>query len=226
MCRFLFVNKTSEFGIEETLLSFSQMCRLSRTPFDNDRQKDGWGITWLDQDNKWVEFKSTDPIWENINYFTQFPNSKTFIAHARSKSFNDDVVDTKFNQPLVDDGLCFALNGEMKGVSIRIDGDFGAAKVFNLIKKYIKTSKSVIVAVEKTRDQINIATKKLKASNFILCDKKKVYVLCNHWGETPKYHTLHISKQASSVFICSEPLDITDNWYAIKNQVVIEVNLL
>lgn len=226
MCRVLLANRPERFNAGEVLSAFADMCELSRTPEDNDWQGDGWGVSWLNEDDNWQTLKSTMPIWEDKNRFDEVGLSKTFISHARSKSFEHNELNIDHNQPYTDNDLAYVFNGVMRGVALKAEGEIGAQKVFNILKKYRK-NRSLVEAMAKLRDQINIATKELVATNIIATDKKIASVLCNHWGKTSDYHSINYSLTESENIICSESLDLKDrSWSKMQNQQILSFNLL
>lgn len=224
MCRILLANKKEKFSPIEILNSFADMCEASRTPEEDDWQGDGWGVSWLDDKNNWETFKSINPIWKDREEFEKIPESTLFMSHARSKSFVDNELITKHNQPFVDQDLSYVFNGVMHGVALRAEGEIGSQKVFNIIKKYAKT-RSLEKSLEKARNQINIGTKQLVASNIITCDKKNAYILCNHWGKTLDYHTIRYFQDDNELIISSEKLDCKTDWHKMENKEILTLKL-
>lgn len=229
MCRLLLVNKKQKFNPEEILNSFADMCEASRTPMEGDRQGDGWGVSWLDDNGDWQLFRSIKPIWEDRDKFLTIPESTLFMSHARSKSYSHNELNIEHNQPYLDGDLSYVFNGEMSGVMLKAEGEIGAQKIFNLLKKYSENN-GYEAGLKKTRDQLNIGTKKLFGSNIILSDKQKAYILCNHWGETPDYHTIRYIQDDNNLIVCSEILDLpnysVDNWLVVNNKTVINKSLV
>lgn len=86
----------------QILESFAQMADKSRAP-DGDRQGDGWGIYWVDEENVWQTKKSIQPIWTEASVFSQTPESRLFLVHARSSSFPQHKNEIHFNQPFVEE---------------------------------------------------------------------------------------------------------------------------
>ncbi len=100
MCRLLLVHAPDGFDPTELFLSFSEICRKSRS-VDGESQRDGWGIAWMRPENTWAVHKSLHPIWEDAATLTDAPRSRAYAIHARSASFDKDRREIAHNQPYV-----------------------------------------------------------------------------------------------------------------------------
>jgi len=206
MCRFLLVKSRKPIEPKKLLVQFAEMAKKSKA-YDGNRQDDGWGIAWVDNQKQWQLKKSLFPIWEEINSFDQFPSTKTFVAHARSSSFPKDKEILTYNQPYIDGEYAFVFNGLLKGVSLpKVPGNIGAEKIWYLLKKEL-INNNVNEALEKTKKLLLENSKKIIAFNIGLATSKKskIYSLC-YFTKYQKYYQLHTFKNQYTEIICSESL--------------------
>ena len=199
MCRFLLVKTKDKFKIDQIAFEFAKKCQLSK-----EWQGDGWGICWLEDNKTWKGFKSLFPIWEEKKF--DFPQSRIFLLHARSSSFKEHKNKIEYNQPFFDDKLAFVFNGFVSKVKLnfKVEGEIGAQKIFNLIKKFAKkfgTKKSIL----KVKDLVQKNSEKIDALNLGVCDKKNFYVLC-FYSKDPDYYQLWYSKKKNFVIVSSEKI--------------------
>lgn len=129
MCRFFMIKSETPLKIEGFLMKFSEVCKNSRTP-DGDWQGDGWGISYTGDKNEWIIYKSINPIWEEKDQIKKIPESKFFLVHARSSSFENQRNFLEYNQPFIYEKYSFVFNGFVKGISLpfRVKGDIGSQK--------------------------------------------------------------------------------------------------
>lgn len=208
MCRFLLVKSKKPIKPGELLIKFAQIAKSSRA-YDGDRQDDGWGIAWVDNQKQWKLKKSLLPIWEEINCFKQFPATEIFVVHARSSSFKKDKGILEYNQPYINEEYSFVFNGLLKGVSLpNVPGNIGAQKIWYLLKKELKKN-NPLNALEKTKKLLLKNSKEVIAFNVGLASlrKGKIYSLC-YFTKYPQYYQLHVFKNQSLEIICSESLSL------------------
>lgn len=206
MCRFLLVKSQKPIKPKELLTQFAEMAKDSRA-YDGDRQDDGWGIAWVDNQKQWKLNKSLFPIWEEENNFDQFPSTKIFVAHARSSSFPKDKGILAYNQPYVDGEYSFVFNGLLKGVSLpEIPGNIGAEKIWYLLKRELKKN-NVCNALERTKKLLLENSKEIIAFNVGLASSKKdkIYSLC-YFTKYPEYYRLYEYRNQEIEITCSEIL--------------------
>lgn len=201
MCRILMVRSNEKMSITTLLNDFAAMCKNSQ-----EWQGDGWGVSWKLEDRSWKVEKSLKPIWEDKEKFDQIPQSNMFIVHARGASFPSQKGDIGFNQPYVDDDLCFVFNGELYGVSIKAEGKIGAQKIFSLIKKYLDKDdpKKTLIMIQ---DLLINNSKGILGLNvgFVLDDN--FYVSCYFGDDNKKdYYTVRYFENKTQTIICSEKI--------------------
>ena len=135
MCRFLLVKFKNKTSPADVLNSFAKMSEQSRT-LDGDWQGDGWGVSWKDDKGEWQTTKSLSPIWMDKGVFPEIPPTSMLAVHARSASFPSQKGIIEFNQPFVEGGMAFVINGFLRGVNLKnINGTIGAQKIWNLLKE-------------------------------------------------------------------------------------------
>jgi predicted glutamine amidotransferase len=186
------------------LARFAEMAQKSKA-LDGDWQGDGYGVAWLDEQNKWQVKKSLSPIWEEIQNLDNLPETGMFLAHARSASFPQHKGVIEFNQPYILGEYAFVFNGLLKGVSLpNIPGKIGAEKIWSLLQKELE-SNDPQEALERTRQLLINSAQEIVALNVGLATKENMYFL-NHFTKHPEYYSLHEWSEDETRIICSEPL--------------------
>lgn len=186
------------------------MAEASRT-LDDDRQEDGWGITWLDDKSEWETYKSLNPVWDvtEVKKFDNFPATTIFLAHARSATFKSQLGNLKFNQPYSNGNHAFAFNGHLEGVHLDrpVKGKIGAEKIWTLTQEFL-VKLSPKQALKELRTTMQSATDKIHGMNIVLSDKQDIYGLCEFTPNTinPTYYNLELHQSTDLKFICSEKL--------------------
>lgn len=203
MCRFLAVKSKKPINPLPLLNSFAQMAEKSRA-FDGDWQGDGWGISWLDDNNNWQLYKSLKPIWEVVQSIELPKSTKLFLVHARSASFPQHKDNIEFNQPFINDLYSYVFNGLLKGVTLSLPGIIGAQKIWHLLQNQL-IKHYPQKALKRTKEILSKNSKELHATNIAYSDKKNIYALC-YYSKHEKYYQLHHHKNENMQFICSEPL--------------------
>ncbi len=197
------VKSEKPLKIEGFLIKFSEACKKSRTP-DGDWQGDGWGISYLGSKNEWIVYKSINPIWEEEEEFKKIPESKFFLVHARSSSFESHRNFLEYNQPFVSGKYSFVFNGFIKGISLpfKIKGEIGSQKIWNLLLELLEgesPEKSLYIL----KEIILKNSKNVQALNIGLCDGKNLYGLC-YYEFHPDYYSLFYNKNHSISMVSSE----------------------
>ena len=202
MCRFLLVRSKNKFKPEKLLRQFSLMCQKSRAP-DGDWQGDGYGIAWQ-VNGKWKLEKSLSPIWEEQDKFDQIPETHLFAAHARSSGFPDQKGIIEYNQPYINDLLCYVFNGMIRGVSLsmQLEEKIGAQKIFSLLKQQIQ-NKSPEEALEHVDKLIINNSKKIEGMNIGIVYEDKFYVLCEY-ENNKNYFGIRYYHDDDIILVCSE----------------------
>lgn len=223
MCRILALKTT---GIDEktrkrVLLDFVSMCEKSRT-IEGDRQENGWGISWLDENSQWQSFHSLQPIWNDQKKLLSLPNSNHFMIHARSASFNDYLNDVSVNQPYTNENISFAFNGVIKGIKLRqkVPGKIGAQKIFNLILQKIKTKK-IQDAFEIVYELIVNNSKEIESLNCVISDQEKIYMLSDS-NTDHEYFQPYIFEDNNIKMFCSEKIGNYD-WRKLSKKKIITI---
>ncbi len=212
MCRFLLVRSKRKIKPERFLSSFASMCEKSRAP-DGDRQSDGWGIAW-EKNDTWKIKKSLRPIWNDSRIFATIPETNVFAVHARAASFVKHKGDLDYNQPYVENSLCFVFNGAIQGVNLpEAEGEIGAQKIFSLLLQEIKKN-SPETALRLLDKKIIAHSKKVKGMNIGLVNNNTFYVLCRYADNAP-YFTLRYYSDQNLVIVCSEPF-VPYRWSTMK----------
>lgn len=215
MCRFLLFKSKQPQNPQAIIKSFSQMAKKSKA-FDGDWQGDGWGISWLDE-NDWKSYKSVKPIWEDDKKEALLFSSKIFLIHARSASFPQHKNNKEYNQPFINSIMAFVFNGLIKGVSLHLPGVIGSQKIWSLLQKKLLTM-TPESALKETERIITKNSKTVQALNIGIADKDNIYALC-YYSNHKDYYSLHYSKTADVSIISSEPIEGFNFFRLIKGEV-------
>lgn len=205
MCRFLIARSPAPFLPAELMTAFAEMVEASRAP-DGDRQKDGWGIGWIDQNRRWQVHKSIHPIWEDGEFFFCIPASRIFLVHARSASFPGQQVNPAYNQPFVMGAYGFVFNGLLQGVSlpVPVSGEIGSQKIWTLLSKKLLRLPPVL-SLEETARYLSQHSRRIQALNIGLCDQTNFYMF-SRFEDSTDYYRLWFHDSLPLKLVCSEPL--------------------
>lgn len=194
------------------------MAEKSHTP-DGDRQDDGWGVVWKNEQGEWNLHKSLLPVWKDTRSFHLIPKITLLVTHARSASYQSQEGEISYNQPYIDKKRAFVFNGMLEGVSIRSPGTIGAQKIFQLLKSdktldVNRTLQNLLVKLESH-------TKRIVGLNvgLGLVDIGVIAALCRYTKDS-EYYTLWYSKMSKISFICSEPIG-TYEWRRMQNREIV-----
>lgn len=206
MCRFLLVKASQPLQPAALLGAFAEMARQSTADSVEVWQGDGWGVSWLDNDQRWQLHKSLQPIWTDHANFATLPPSQRWVVHARSASFPQHKGVLAYNQPYHHGPYTFVFNGLLRGVKLpqRIAGAIGAQKIWSLLQHYLATQPPV-QALQQLRHTLLAHTQEIKALNIGLADSNHCYAFCT-FTTHPTYYTLQLHRSAELQMICSEPL--------------------
>lgn len=201
MCRFLLITSKKAIQPKELLNEFAMMCKKS-----SEWQGDGWGMVWKVEDRGWKVEKSLKPIWEDKNRFDKIPKSKMFAFHARGASFPKHKDNLAYNQPFVQDDLCFVFNGELYGVSLQAPGEIGSQKIFRLLERGVKMH-TPDEALEILQMRLLHNAKSILGCNIAFFYGDKLYASCQYGKEEKKdYYTLRYFQDDNMRIICSEKI--------------------
>jgi predicted glutamine amidotransferase len=208
MCRLLYIRSNSEFTIGPHLRVFSEICENSK-----EYQGHGWGCAYLVQ-NEWKLYRNLKPIWEDD--FSQFSETKLFIAHARS-AFRDQDIILENNMPFFKNGFMFIFNGELHGVRINSNGKSGAEKIFNFLLRLDQGN--TLHTLQKAMKIIEKRSRYIRAFNMIMANKESAF-LASYFNEDPDYFAMYHKHTSSEVLICSEPYPEEHDWKKIENRTI------
>lgn len=205
MCRFLLARSKEPFNAVPLLEKFAFMSKKSKA-YDGDWQGDGCGISWL-KNNEWKIKTSIDPIWENVEKFSDLPETNHVVIHARSASFPEHKGILEYNQPYIFENYSFVFNGLLKGVALpyQLDGKIGAQKIWSLIKKYLPDN-SVEDSIKKAIEVLNKHTREIQALNIGISDSNNLYMY-SQYNSHPEYYNLRIYLAPDIKIISSEDLN-------------------
>jgi len=219
MCRFLMVQSKEKVESQKFLHLFANMCETSVSPYGG-KQKDGWGVAWLDEYGAWKELKSLNPMWEDKEKFFLIPKTTTLVAHTRRAPDSYGIGLVAYNEPYIANDYCFVFNGRVNGVSLKkpVPGDVGAQKIWSLLQKKLREqSPSQALLGFKTFLEKN--SREIIALNIGLASKDSLTALCKYNGDK-NYFALR-TKTGKINIICSGNLRGLKFLQMENNQIVV-----
>ncbi|MCD6375846.1 MAG: hypothetical protein J7L94_09990 [Caldisericaceae bacterium] len=213
MCRILYVESKQHFNPSHILKSFARMAKNS-----TEYQGHGWGCAWWEEDG-WNTYWTIRPVWKDNP--DRIPQTNRLLVHARS-AFRDQGIAIENNMPFIQQGTVFIFNGELHGVRLQAEGRIGAEKIFNFILRFNKGN--LLSAVQRAVLIIVKRSSYIRALNFIIADAKQT-VLNSLFNEQPDYFTMFRYHDEDRLLVCSEPLDLFNEWQPIANQTLEEIQL-
>ncbi|MBD3203381.1 hypothetical protein GF327_03745 [Candidatus Woesearchaeota archaeon] len=187
----------------------------------------GWGLAYLNKKNKWVIYKSVNPIYEdkNLKEFTDI-DTQALIIHARKATAGNKTIPN--TQPLFfknqDQEFLFAHNGTINDqFDIKTKyleyGDSDTVMWFNKI--LLDVNKENEVRIEKHLYSL----KNFTSANFFFVTPEKIFV-GQYYRKDPKYHTMKLFKENYGLIISSEILPHlkSKNWSEIPNRSIFEID--
>lgn len=207
MCRFLMFKSKKAVKPDRLLSDFAKMCKNNSV-----WQGDGFGVAWMLDDRSWMLDKSLKPVWEDGEKFKKIPATRLLVVHARGASFSHQRGNIDFNQPYIDDSICFVFNGELYGVKLNAEGKIGAQKIFNLLKR---------TSLERVGNLLRKNSKKILGMNIGFIKGDSINVRCDY-DEQKDYYTLRYYISDDLVMICSEQIG-NYKWKSMKKGEIKEI---
>lgn len=206
MCRFLLAKSAKPFDPQPILIAFSNMAKKSKA-LDGDWQGDGWGMSFLDEQNTWQTYHALPPIWEDHEHFKIAQNTKKLVIHARSASFPSQKGVLAYNQPYHTKANVFVFNGLLKGVSFPhpIPGTVGAQKIWHLLQQHL-TEKPAEQAFKQTIEDLKQYTTTIQALNLGFSDGINCFAYTS-FNQHPEYYQLQQGEIDNVTFVVSEPIE-------------------
>ncbi|MEM7194482.1 MAG: hypothetical protein AAF402_06000 [Pseudomonadota bacterium] len=196
MCRILLLDDPSGVDPNQWMHHFRHISQNSR-----EFQGHGWGCAWLNDRDEWQIYRDIRPVWEDLK--SDFPQTRRFLAHARS-AFRDEGIVVENNMPFSDGDNVFIFNGELRGVRIKADGRIGAEKIFNYIRRLHKGDWTDTVT--RATYIIDKRTRYIRAMNFFLASRDDVQI-CSWFNEEAEYFQLQRTRSDTTQIICSTAFD-------------------
>jgi len=218
MCRLLLIKDKKLFEVVEYLREFARIAKNAKY-----NQGDGWGFCYLNSDNIWINYKNVNPIWEDD--LSKFKDIKTncLISHVRD-AVNLETINVENNMPFLNEkgDLVFAFNGRLKGAKMKVKGNTGAHKIFNIIQDKIDEY-GFVDGFKKATDYIEENTTYIRALNLIVSNKEDIAVLCRY-NEEEDFLQMYYGEKNGRFVVCSENfMDFTDKKFANKQIINLKV---
>ncbi|MDZ7779068.1 MAG: class II glutamine amidotransferase [Gemmatimonadota bacterium] len=202
MCRFFALRSDGPVDPVPWIASFAERCRVSK-----EYQGHGWGVSWWDGEG-WQRHRSVRPIWEEVP--EELPSATIVLVHARSAFRNEGIV-VENNMPFVADDMAFAFNGELRGVRLSVPGETGAAKLFELLRRFRAADGNTEGALRRLDRVVTARTEYVRALNTVVSDGRDVWA-SSRYSEDPEYFTLWQAwlplLAGGTSAVSSEPLDV------------------
>lgn len=192
------------------------------------KHSDGWGLAYLDENDKWIIYKSVKPIYEDGNIH-KLKNIKTNAVILHVRKATNGIKSLSNTQPLffkdISGEFLFAHNGSIKDeidekTRFLLDGNSDTVLWFNkIISERIENKKWEI---EKNLSSL----KEFTSANFFLVTPEKV-IVGEYYKKDPEYHTMKLLKENESIIISSEVLPCLEDrsWEKIENKTLIKIQL-
>jgi len=221
MCRFLMMRSEAPLRPTVLLEKFADMASRSRSP-DGDRQADGWGVAWLDEQGGWSVRKSPNPIWTETQDFSNIPPCQILAAHIRSASFPDHKGVMEFNQPFLADSYAFVFNGLLQGVSFPfpVEGRIGSQKIWSLLQRSMNGG-GPAAGISALVRKLESRAREIQALNIGLFEGCRLFVYCRQ-TEAGTYYRLQTHQTPSLTLVCSEAL-AGFSWQSVPLNIVLEL---
>lgn len=221
MCRFLMVRSEDPLRPKDLLEKFAAMAARSWSP-DGDRQADGWGVAWLDEQGGWNIRKSPNPIWTETRLFARIPRCQVLAAHVRSASFPGQKGVVEYNQPFVADSYVFVFNGLLNNVSapFPVEGRIGSQKIWSLLQRFLNCSRPA-AGISALVCLLEFWAREIQALNMGLFEDRRLFVYCRQTDDG-QYYRLRVHRSPSLTMVCSEELDGLP-WKIVPLNVVLEI---
>jgi glutamine amidotransferase len=173
---------------------------------------DGWGIV-VGRSRNLEFYKKAVPCWEDPKYKEYYEVDVDFlILHAR-KATPNMTVSYGFTHPFERDGWFFCHNGTIYDLTEprdRSDSERFFEMILDAMKDETEVSSAIKIALSKV--------KSFSATNFILANNSKAYVLNKFQKEYPQYYTMKYFATENTVIVSSECLQhFDDAWEELGN---------
>jgi glutamine amidotransferase len=210
--------------------SLVEQARAPRHQLGGDRNPDGYGIGWYDEEGAPHRHRRTSPIWDEL----QLPallapiRSGAVVAAVRLAS-PGSIVETESTAPLEVDGWMFSFNGYVKGyhegvgdrlraaVSAErragIEGSADTGAVFALVLDRLDAGASPGGALAST--VATIEALEGGRLNLLLTDGRSL-------AATACGNSLFTRAEPGAVVVASEPLDDHPAWREVPDRTLVE----
>lgn len=226
MCRFVVVTSVNTISPGEWLPEIARAIEHSPAP-SGAMHEDGWGLAWLDAENRWQIYKSPRAIWQDTENYARFPKCQSFVVHARQSCEKTSPLD--HNQPYLitytdarsakQCEIVFVCNLDVQGVKTKqlhrhltqpIEGTIGAEKVAAVVKILMEQGFTKEETLERLNNLLNAYARKINVANIALMEDTELVSLCLYTpGAAPgfadyyrlqSYHSESLVIQSSVVF--------------------------
>jgi len=192
----------------------------------NFTHRDGWGIAYLDDENRWIASRSKKACYKDP-IIDEFRDIKTSMAilHARKATGGDVALKNThpfhFQKNLEDYFFCH--NGSI-GDTLNYDmnyipkGQTDSERLFSCIISTIEKGKE-IEAIKKQLQSLENFT----GANFIMATKNEAFATVKY-SKNPEYYRMKLGRNSRLVVVSSEVLpNLSMKWSKLSNGNIIRL---
>jgi glutamine amidotransferase len=121
------------------------------------------------------------------------------------------------NMPFVAGDEAFVFNGELHGVTLKMEGRIGAEKIFNLIRGF--DHGDLEEATCRAQRVLRKRSRNIRAMNWAVARGRTV-ALGSYFTAEEEYFSLHKHADSAGTAVCSVPLPVAPDWTAIPSGTV------
>lgn len=208
---------------------------------DGTLNADGFGFTWLSDDNIPCTYKNTLPIWSdtNLDSLGRSLNSRLWLANVRSATPGQGISEAN-TQPFIKGKILFTHNGCLKPftkkektslldilsneVRAEIKGDTDSLYLFALLQQHLQIQDSIPNAITTMMTDLKTVCNENVSGllNLIISDGELLYA-CRH-ALNASCPSLYYLFNDDSISIASEPLSPNDEWIAFPEHSLLSFN--
>lgn len=189
---------------------------------------DGWGIAYLDKNNKWIIHKSIKPVFLDPK-IKQLQNVKTKLAiiHARRATQGTNKLENThpfYYKDHIGSEFIFCHNGNMRGdihfsAKYKMNGKTDSEKLFYAVLTELENN-DAFTSMRNVLRRNNLC----KGTNLILITKNKSYVAVKE-NVRPKYYQMQLGVGENMTVISSEKLSnlINFKWQVLNPGSFVEI---
>lgn len=208
---------------------------------DGTLNADGYGVSWLADNNIPSSYKNVLPIWSdtNLDSLGRSISSQLWLANVRGATPGQGISESN-TQPFTKDNLIFTHNGSLKPfnnitkarflgvlqntISAGITGDSDSQYLFALLQQHLQNQASISNAIISTMNDLkSICSDTVSALlNIVFSDGDSLYA-CRH-ALNANCPSLYYLFKEDNFWLASEPLSPDEAWISFPEHSFIRFN--